>query len=933
MNKIIFCVLLILNSNLNSAQKIDKVILNFLEADQNKNDKSIILNGKIILDYFEQNNFEIDSNICYVSISYGISLASLKEYEKSLDHFLKTKNQIEQSTNYSINNLDYPIILSWIAYNYGKLGKYNEAIEFYLSAMNFYEKMLGKENNFYSNCLTNLSLNYYYNDEINKALESNFENLSTIKKIKGENNLDYAQCLHYIASNYSYLGDYNKALSYYLLSLEITKNAIGIENDLYYTRLNNIAISYLNLGDYEKSIDYLLRAEKYYKIENEDNEQNYLTTLNNISACYIELGDLEKALSYCQRAQKKIKNKNSIDFLFCLNNLGQIYSDKKEIKSSMEYNKRALKVAKNIYGDYHSVYIKILSNLSFNYSDLKQYDIAIDSLISLNNKTLIKFRNNLLGLDYLSSINLKEDIDFQFEMMAALLVKKNDKVDKVYRQWIQLNGLINSTFNPMNFINDKIEKKDEFLILTDLKSEYYNILEFPIENREIKYIDSIQNRIINLEMSLTRESIEYRKLQKLINFADISQKLTENSVYVDIVHNPKYNFNINNWTDSTQYLVFISNSKDSLVDYVLIENGTRIDEEIYYNYKEQATDFNNKTDLKSSNFYNYFWKPIADKIGDAKTIYVSLGGVYNNLNLNTIYNHETGKYLLEEKDIRIVNSARDFVLNKEREKQNYNSNTASLYGFANFDGNTTLSVDSTDFFASSRDLNPILLDSMTRGGLKAKILPATKIEVETISKSLKNNDWIVFNYLEDNASETNIKKEKSPRILHIATHGYFFKDIPIENNNNRFLGMDRKQLVQDPMLRSGLLLTGANKTLKGETAIGENGLLSAAEASLLDLRETELVVLSACETGKGEIKNSEGVYGLRKAFADAGAQNIIMSLWKVDDKVTQEFMSRFYEIWLNDKTSIREAFNKTQLEIKAKYPQPYYWGAFILVGE
>jgi CHAT domain-containing protein len=145
--------------------------------------------------------------------------------------------------------------------------------------------------------------------------------------------------------------------------------------------------------------------------------------------------------------------------------------------------------------------------------------------------------------------------------------------------------------------------------------------------------------------------------------------------------------------------------------------------------------------------------------------------------------------------------------------------------------------------------------------------------------------------------------------------------------------MDRNRVVQDPMLRSGLLFTGANKTLQGEESKDENGLLSAAEASLLDLRETELVVLSACETGKGEVKNSEGVYGLRKAFADAGAQNIIMSLWKVDDKVTQEFMTRFYEIWLNEKTTIRDAFNRTQLEIKAKYPQPYYWGAFILVGE
>ena len=153
-----------------------------------------------------------------------------------------------------------------------------------------------------------------------------------------------------------------------------------------------------------------------------------------------------------------------------------------------------------------------------------------------------------------------------------------------------------------------------------------------------------------------------------------------------------------------------------------------------------------------------------------------------------------------------------------------------------------------------------------------------------------------------------------------------------KKDNERFLGMDRQRVVQDPMLRSGLLFTGANKTLQGEKVEGENGLLSASEASLLNLRGTELVVLSACETGKGEVKNSEGVYGLRKAFSEAGAANTIMSLWKVDDKVTQEFMTRFYEIWLNEKTSIREAFNRTQLEIKAKYPQPYYWGAFVLVG-
>ena len=245
-----------------------------------------------------------------------------------------------------------------------------------------------------------------------------------------------------------------------------------------------------------------------------------------------------------------------------------------------------------------------------------------------------------------------------------------------------------------------------------------------------------------------------------------------------------------------------------------------------------------------------------------------------------------------------------------------------------------LNVKRTHSYVFNTVFVPIWLDSLTRGGLRASPLPATKVEVEQIAKSFLENGWQVNEYLGDKASETNIKLERSPRVLHIATHGYFFEDIPMDKSaNDRFLGMDRQRVVQDPMLRSGLLLTGANKTLQGDKVDGENGLLSAAEASLLDLRGTELVVLSACETGKGEVKNSEGVYGLRKAFSDAGAANTIMSLWKVDDKVTQEFMTRFYEIWLEEQTTIRDAFNRTQLEIKAKYPQPYYWGAFVLVGE
>ena len=869
----------------------------------------------------------------------AVNYSDLGDYKKSLEYNMQALEIREKILGKE--HPDYATSLNNIALDYSYLGDYKKALEYNMQALEIIEKVFRKDHPYYAKSLNNIAFDYSYLGDYTKALEFNLMALGIYENALGKEHSSYAMSLNNIAVNYSDLGDYKKSLEFNLIALGVYENTLGKEHSSYAMSLNNIAMNYSDLGDYTKSLEFNLMALGVFENALGKEHRNYAMSLNNIAMNYYSLGNYTKALEFNLIALDIYENtlgKEHSSYAMSLNNIAGNYSNLGDYTKSLEFNLMALGIFENTLGKDHPSYALSLGNIAGDYSNLGDYNKSLENAILSTEVSLTNFKKNKIGLNDRILTEFKRNIESSFIFSTNIFSQSNNHCVELFNQWIEINGMLS---NDSKIVQERLMKgkdtslyKDfETLKLFKLNLNKYN--EMTIQEKQNKGINTkaLEKQIEDIEMVLSRNSKDFAELNRTMTGLDVLKSLKSNEVLVDFFSCPKYNFNTNKWTDTNQYLVFISDSKNTLVDYIVINDGSQLEQEIFELYQQEVSNQEYKTDLKSAVFYNTFWKPIADKIGDAKTIYVSLGGVYNKINLNTIYNPETEKYLIEEKDIRIVNSARDFVLSKEREKKIYSTNSASLFGFPDYNGNTTVSVDTNDYLASTRDLNQMWLDSLTRGGLKASPLPATKVEVEQIASTFQKQGWSVATYTGGTASETNIKKEQSPRVLHIATHGYFFEDVPMDKSNDRFLGMDRQQVVQDPMLRSGLLFTGANKTLQGEEAKGENGLLSAAEASFLDLRETELVVLSACETGKGEVKNSEGVYGLRRAFADAGAKNTIMSLWKVDDKVTQEFMTLFYDIWLNEKTSIREAFNRTQLEIKAKYPEPYYWGAFILVGE
>jgi CHAT domain-containing protein len=218
-------------------------------------------------------------------------------------------------------------------------------------------------------------------------------------------------------------------------------------------------------------------------------------------------------------------------------------------------------------------------------------------------------------------------------------------------------------------------------------------------------------------------------------------------------------------------------------------------------------------------------------------------------------------------------------------------------------------------------------------------LPGTRAEGEAIAGLLGVQPWI-----DAAALEGRLKSGcRSPRILHLATHGFFLPDQPRAPGQDRLglgfepmgdMGRLAGPLPENPMLRSGLALAGANTWLKAgkPPEEAEDGLLTAEDVSGLDLLATELVVLSACETGLGQVHVGEGVFGLRRAFVLAGAKTLVMSLWKVPDEPTRELMEDFYRRILAGQGRA-DALRAAQLTMKMKYPDPYYWGAFICQGD
>jgi hypothetical protein len=394
-------------------------------------------------------------------------------------------------------------------------------------------------------------------------------------------------------------------------------------------------------------------------------------------------------------------------------------------------------------------------------------------------------------------------------------------------------------------------------------------------------------------------------MKRFVYWSDVKSSLKRNEAAIEIRRFPKYDSG--HFTNEIMYAAYVITPISSYPQVVFMKNGNYLEGRGFKKYKNSIMQ---KLDDNSS--YNDYWKPIQHLLPGIWKAYLSSDGVYSQINVNTLSNPETKKFLPEELTVYNVISTKGL---KEIKDYPPTIKSATLMGRPAYYLDDPKLLNGKNTFEDDAH-RTITRAQITSGNITD--LPGTEKEIQNIAKILKTKRVETTYFIGKNSTEEAFKQSTGD-ILHIATHGFWFKEDNLLENT-------------DAMFNSGLLLAGVKNYYEGNNIAGdEDGILTAYEVQGMNLNNTKLVVLSACETAAGHVEAGEGVFGLQRAFSIAGSDKLIMSLWKVDDTATQQLFTDFYANWVNGSLTISEAFQKAQESIRQKYKHPYYWGAFVLV--
>ncbi|NME69626.1 CHAT domain-containing protein [Flammeovirga aprica] len=560
-------------------------------------------------------------------------------------------------------------------------------------------------------------------------------------------------------------------------------------------------------------------------------------------------------------------------------------------------------------------YSKVLSDIAYCYAAQNKWELAFQTISkALENRKQLYYSYFASASEVDKRLYLRKT-KYAFDIFYDLLLRANPDIQDKFVALAYNIQLMNYHFywqdaqkqniKLYNFQHDRRSHHyPSYLTQLNLMKSRIATFKFASDENKSKYKKEwieTDLRTGNLEKTLLRAAahFEEEKEEALFKWSDIKNALKEDEVVVEIVKAQLYET-----SQEAHYFALLLSRNSSSPQFIPLENTDLLEKEGYALYLTQMTSRRSLVLMKEDEHdtYDLYWKPIQQEIDKLQRkpnkIFLVNDGVYRLININTLKNTKTDQYVLETHSIVPLVSSAKLLQNNTL---TFKEKTAVLFGNPNFD-------------KKEDDVRGV------HSNFKISSLPGTQKEVDKVGAILKNDNWNVKVYTQENATESNIKNFKSsPEILHIATHGFFFKQT---SNNN----------INSSLFQSGLILSEVNsKPFSEKFKEGNDGILSAYEVLNLNLSQTKLLVLSACKTGITNSFEDEEVLGLQFAFHTAGVKSMIMSLWDVDDFATQKLMNDFYTNFIGGQSK-NEAFRKAQLNMLEEYGSPYFWGAFTITN-
>ena len=847
-------------------------------------------------------------------------------YELADSLYMEAEKIIEIS--YGKNHPEYADILNDFAILNGYRGKPFESIKLYKESLLVKENTIGTSHVEYPIGLNNLGLAYRETAQYQKAEDSIIEAKEIFEKLKLKETLNYAYCINNLAGLYRDIGQFDNAIQYHTEAKNIVDKTHGKYFHFYASTINNLAEIYRLTGDFQKALALYLETKEIDEKTIGKKHPWYAITLNNIATLYGQMGDFEKSAEYFIPARSIYKETVGTDhprFGLITHNLASVYYRLEEYENAEPLFLQAMSIYENSIGKNHPEYSTCILSLAKLYYTIQDYEKA-EPLILENNLLKKNFLNR--SFDFLSEsekrIYHRQSIGPFYSIKEFAISHPSTEVKKeIFNTLIFEKGLhLDASIQTKKYIYSQEDTMslEIYTKLLNLKKNLKDKYDLPKNKRGD--VSELIKEIQTSEKELAKRSTHFRKNQQIqkANYSSLLENIAQDEAYIEYTD---FKMHLSE-KDSTIYAAAILLpsgtlhfvplcSKKDLTKKLYTQNGNSNDINKLYEYSSRGLSVKN---TKQKSLYDLVWAPFDSLLTKVEKVNISPSGFLNRINISAIaIDHETT--IGDKYDIITMMSSRSAMI----QRGSNNNLTAYVIGGVDYGSNNT------EIQPESRsEINPDQTNSFNKK-FDWEFLRWTDTESEYIHKKLNENGFNSVLRKAQHATEEDFKNlqgvNESPKIIHLSTHGFFH---PISDDK-------QDSDIKQPLLRSGLVLSNANsnRNTRVNKSNEEDGILTAYEISDMNLSGTDLVVLSACETALGDIVDNEGVYGLQRAFKMAGVKYIMMSLWQVPDRATSEFMKTFYNNLLYEELSIRDAFNKTQLEMRDRFLDPFNWAGFILV--